>query len=140
MAPAVIALDSSFLIGFHNEGDAQHQAAQAMMGAFLDGKWGQRLLLEHVFLEVVTVLLLRPTLGSPLVGRLLLNPRELEFVPCSDLFVDALDAFSLQSGSGWNFTDAALAAVARRRGDGQILTFGKKFRRLSSLRVQPESR
>jgi predicted nucleic acid-binding protein len=55
----VIVLDSSFLIGFHNEQDAHHQTASALMDQFLAGKWGRGLLLEYVFLEITTVLLAR---------------------------------------------------------------------------------
>jgi predicted nucleic acid-binding protein len=54
-------------------------------------------------------------------------------IAASDLFVEALDAFSSQSGSSLSFTDGALTAVARRRMDGQFLTFDNKFRRGSGL-------
>lgn len=33
----MIVLDSSFLIGFHNERDAHHHAASALMDQFLAG-------------------------------------------------------------------------------------------------------
>jgi predicted nucleic acid-binding protein len=55
----VIVLDSSFPIGFHNERDAHHQAALTLMDRFLAGEWGKGLLLEYIFLEIVTVLLVR---------------------------------------------------------------------------------
>jgi hypothetical protein len=52
------------------------------------------LLLEYVFLEVVTVLLVRRDLAvATRVGRLLLDAEELEFVPCSDLFLETLQTF-----------------------------------------------
>jgi predicted nucleic acid-binding protein len=50
----VIVLDSSFPIGFYNERDAHHTAARALMDRFLTGTWGSGLLLEYVFLEIVT--------------------------------------------------------------------------------------
>ena len=56
----MIVLDSSFLIGFHNDRDAHHAKASSLMRDFLDGRWSKGLLLEYVFLEVVTVLLCRP--------------------------------------------------------------------------------
>ena len=52
----MIVLDSSFLIGFYNERDAHHGAACKLMERFLGGEWGRGLLLEYIFLEVVTVL------------------------------------------------------------------------------------
>src|ERR1035441_353334 len=55
----VIVLDSSFLIGFYNERDAHHAAASTLMDRFLAGTWGKGLLLEYIFLEITTVLMLR---------------------------------------------------------------------------------
>ncbi len=55
----MIVLDSSFIVGFFNERDAHHAAASTLMDQFLAGNWGKGLLLEYVFLEVVTVLMAR---------------------------------------------------------------------------------
>ncbi len=93
----MIVLDSSFLVGFHNERDAHHHTAFGLMKRFLAGEWGRGLLLEYVFLEVATVLLVRRDLGvAARVGRLLLDADELDFVPCSDLFIDAFEMFTHQ--------------------------------------------
>jgi len=136
----VIVLDSSFLIGFYNERDTHHIAASAFMDRFLAGKWGRGLLLEYVFLEVTTVLILRRDLSTATrVGRILLDAEELEFVPCSDLFVEAFEGFSNQVGTSLSFTDAAIASVARNRAEGQILSFDEEFRRIPSLRINPAS-
>jgi uncharacterized protein len=83
----MIVLDSSFLIAFYNERDSQHEAARGLMCEFLDCRWEKGLLPEYVFLEVVTVLLVRRDLVTAVrTGRLLLEAQELEFVPCSDVF------------------------------------------------------
>ena len=132
----MIVLDSSFLIAFHNPRDAHHVAASVLMERFLAGEWGQGLLLEYVFLEVVTVIMLRLDLAAAVsAGRILLEAQELEFVPCSDLFLEALDGFSRQDGTRLSFVDGALAQAARNRADGQILTFDAEFRRLPGMRV-----
>jgi len=60
----VIVLDSSFLIGFHNPSDAHHAAARVLMERFLAGEWGKGCCSKYVFLEVVTVIMLRPRSGS----------------------------------------------------------------------------
>ena len=94
----MIVLDSSFLIAFYNESDAHHRTASALMRRFLAAEWGKGLLLEYVFLEVVTVLMLRLDLSAAIhVGRILLDAEELDFVPCSDLFLETLDCFSRQT-------------------------------------------
>ena len=132
----MIVLDSSFLIGFHNEGDAHHRSARAWMERFLTGEWGKGLLLEYVFLEVVTVLLVRRDLGvAARVGRLLRDAGELDFVPCSDLFPQAFEMFTHQAATRLSFVDAAIVNVARRRTDGRVLTFDAEFHKLPGIRV-----
>ncbi len=133
----MIVLDSSFLIAFYNERDAHHPAASALMERFLAGEWGKGLLLEYVFLEVVTVIMLRLDLAAAIrAGRILLEAEELEFAPCSDCFLETLEGFSRQNGTRLSFVDAALAQAARNRADGQILTFDAEFRKLPALHVQ----
>jgi predicted nucleic acid-binding protein len=135
----VIVLDSSFLIGFYNERDAHHSEARILMDRFLAGTWGRGLLLEYVYLEIMTVLLLRRDLSvAARVGRILLDAAELEFVPCSDLFIETIESFSSQSGTRLSFADAAIASIARSRADGLILSFDEEFRKIAGLRVNPE--
>jgi len=70
----VIVLDSSFLVGFYNERDAHHPVARTLMGRFLAGTWGAGLLLEYVFLEIMTVLLLRRDLPVAGVDPTVVSP------------------------------------------------------------------
>ena len=132
----MIVLDSSFLIAFYNERDAHHAAASRLMDQFLTGTWGRGLLLEYVFLEVVTVLLLRRDHKvATQAGRILLDAEELEFVPCSDIFLDTVDGFSTQQGTHLSFADVAIGVVARNRADGFLLGFDEEFRKISGLQV-----
>jgi predicted nucleic acid-binding protein len=132
----VIVLDSSFLIGFHNERDAHHQEASALMDRFLAGEWGRGLLLEYVLLEVVTVLLLRRELPvAARVGRLLLDAQELKFVPCSELFLQAFERFTEQENTRLSLVDAAIAHVAQAHAGGLVLTFDQEFFKLPGIRI-----
>ena len=134
----MVVVDSSFLIAYHNQRDVHHPLAQQAMGPLLAGEWGPGLLLEYVFLEVVTVLLARRGLDPAVrVATTLLEASELSFVPCSDIFLDALDAFRTQPRGIWSFTDAAIVAVARRR-TARVLTFDQGFRGVQGLAVLPE--
>lgn len=109
------------------------------MDDFLEGKWGSGLLLEYVFLEVVTVLLVRRNLSvAQRAGRILLEARELDFVPCSDFFQQTAEVFSSQAATRLSFTDAAITAVARNRCGGLLLTFDEEFRKVTELRPLPE--
>lgn len=140
----MIVLDSSFLIAFHNKRDFHHAKACALMHRFLAGAWGQGLLLEYVYLEIVTVLLVRRDLSiATRIGCVLLDAAELEFVPCSDLFLETVEAFSTQAGSTQggirlSFTDAAIAGMARSRADGKILSFDEEFKKVSDLHINPD--
>jgi predicted nucleic acid-binding protein len=133
----VIVLDSSFLVGFYNERDAHHATARSLMEKFLGGQWGHGLLLEYVFLELLTVLLVRRDVAvATRVGRILLDAQELDFVPCSDIFLETAAIFSTQIGTRLSFADAAIVSVARSRAGGCILTFDEEFRKVSGVYVQ----
>lgn len=84
-----VVLDSSFLVAYHNRRDVNRPAAAAAMADLVAGTWGRALLLEYVFVEVVTVLLVRRDLATATsVAALLLESREADFVPCSEVFGD----------------------------------------------------
>lgn len=134
----MIVIDSSFLIAYHNLSDVHHSAAAKTMDKFLLGSWGQGLLLEYVFLEVVTVLMARRGLAAvSATASLLLSARELDLVPCSGIFLETFGAFRSQEGTTLSFTDAAILTVARHRADGLVATFDKDFRELEGITVVP---
>jgi predicted nucleic acid-binding protein len=135
----MIVLDSSFFIAYHNSRDAYHQVASGLMQPLLAGEWGARLMPEYVFLEVTTVLALRRDHETAVrVGRILLNARELEFVPNSALFLDTFETFRKPSSEGLSFVDAAIVTIARQRGARHVLTFDSDFRGIDGLTVIPE--
>jgi len=135
----VIVLDSSFLIAFHNQRDAHHPAAAKVMKGIEAAKWGTPLLLEYVFLEVTTVLAARRDVATATrVGAALLAARELEYVPCSDTFVDAFEVFSTQRATSLSFVDAAIVATCRRRGAAHVATFDAELGRTRGLTAVPE--
>jgi predicted nucleic acid-binding protein len=108
------------------------------MDKFLDGTWGQGLLLEYVFLEVVTVLMARR--GLPVASATatsLLGARELDLVPCSGIFLETLETFRSQEETRLSFTDAAILTVARQHAEGLVATFDKAFRKLDGIHVVP---
>jgi predicted nucleic acid-binding protein len=132
----VVVLDSSFLVAYHNTRDAHHAAAARGMLRLIGGEWGQALLLEYVFLEVVTVLSARRDLSvATEVGSRLLTAREVDFVPCSDFFFETLQTFRNQPGGRLSFTDAAIVTVARRNPPGLVATFDSDFSGIPGVTV-----
>ncbi len=135
----MILLDSSFLIAYHNTRDVHHAAAARAMVPMMAGKWGRAALLEYVFLEVVTVLLARRGRAVAAdVGRWLLQAREVDFLPCSDLFLDAFETFCHQPEEYLSFTDSAIVTVARRHAPCFVATFDRDFRTIGGLSVVPD--
>ncbi len=124
----MIVLDSSFLIAFHNSTDVHHSEALPLMGRILDGEFGRPVLLEYVFLEVVTVILLRRNLTRAVsVAEVLLDARELEFVACSELFLETFRVFRRQETGRLSFVDCAVLAAARRQQPSRIVTFDQEL-------------
>lgn len=107
-----------------------------MRAEFLDGRWGNGLLLEYVYLEVVTVLLTRAGAAVAVkAGGELLESKEFEFVPCSELFSETVRNFNAQQQTKLSFTDSAIVTVALKRADGLVLTFDEEFRKLPAIRL-----
>lgn len=134
----MIVLDTSFIVAFHNSRDIHHAAAKPVMDDIVSGKWGQALLLEYVFLEVATVLLARRGLSvASSVTSVLLQSREVDFVPCSEIFLDTLETFRNQSGTKLSFVDAAIVTTARRFNAETIATFDKEFEEIKGIAIVP---
>ena len=134
----MVVVDSSFLVAYHNERDTHHGAAERAMERLIAGDWGPAVLLEYVFLEVVTVVLARRGHGSAVrVGTALLEAAEIQFLPCSELFAETLNAFRAQPAGVLSFTDAAIVVVAERR-QAPVLTFDQDFRTVRGLQILPQ--
>jgi predicted nucleic acid-binding protein len=135
----VVVLDSSFVVAFHNSRDVHHLAAAEAMDRLVGGEWGRALLLEYVFLETVTVLLARRGLETAThVGGVLLDAHEVDFVPCSGMFLEILETFRAQSGRALSFTDAAIVTVARGiEGTTYVATFDRGLRDVEGISVVP---
>ena len=133
----MVVLDSSFLIAYHNPRDAHHAAAARAMVQFLHGTWGEGLLPEYVFLEVVTVLRVRAGVEHAVVaGSALLAARELRFMPGADVFMEAWALFR-QTQAELSFADAAIATLALRHAEGRVLTFDRDFQQVDGVTVLP---
>ena len=110
-----------------------------VMERFLEGVWGQALLPEYVFLEVVTVLQARRNLETATaVGEILLNAQEVQFVPCSNFFKRSLEIFYSQAQNQLSFTDATIVGIARQPGIRNVATFDRDFVGIEGILVVPE--
>jgi predicted nucleic acid-binding protein len=134
----VIVLDSSFLVAYHNERDVHHSSAVGVMGRVREGEWGAAILPEYVFLEVTTVIAARLGLKEAVATReTLLASEEVEFIPCSEFFLDSFDILRAQKDGGMSFAEAAIVAIARRRNSPFVATFDRDFRKVEGITVIP---
>jgi predicted nucleic acid-binding protein len=69
------------------------------------------------------------------VASIFLQAREVDFVPCSELFIDTLETFRNQSGTASSFVDAAIITAARRCDARHIATFDREFADLKGITV-----
>lgn len=135
----MIVLDTSFILAYQNSRDVHHASAVEAMKSLQEGKWGEILLPEYVFLETVTVLAARRDLKTAgRVGKTLLHAEEVRFVPCSDYFVDAFENFQSQENFQFSFTDAAIVTIAVQEGAEYVATFDEAFRKLNEIQAVPE--
>ncbi len=134
----MVVLDSSFLVAYFNTRDVHHPAAARAMVQLVGGQWGQALLLEYVLLEVATVLQARcgHAEAADAASRLL-QAREVDFVPCSDFFLETLATFRGQDSGRLSFADAAIVTVARSHPPGHVATFDTDFRGVEGVTVVP---
>lgn len=134
----MIALDTSFLVAFHNRRDVHHPAATRVIQRLLGGEWGEGLVHEYVFLEVVTVLQRRLDHAAALqVGDALLRAREIRLIPSSSAFLPTLRTYQDVAHLGLSFADAAVVTLARRNAPGYIAGFDAGFRTLEGVSLIP---
>lgn len=117
----LIVLDTSFLVAWANQHDAHHVAALertveiAKRGALLP---------EYVFIETATVLAARKDVAfSARFCETLLDSREIEFVPCGPILLDAFHLFRRQKKFTLSLVDVAIVLIARERGTTDVATF-----------------
>ena len=134
----MVVLDASFLIAYHNARDVHHERAAEAMERVVVGEWGRALLLEYVLAEVATVLLARRGLeAASRVVLGLLESREVDFVPCSEVFHETVAGFTGQRTGTLSFTDAAIVVVARKESPAVVATFDADFNQVEGVTVVP---
>lgn len=135
----MIVLDSSFLIAAHNPRDVHHAKTLPYWESLLSGTWGRGILLEHVFIEIVSVLKRKHSTAVALnAGVQLMRAREIDFLPCSEIFLSIWNEFQSDFLTTLSFVDTSIALVAKQRAGGKILSFDKAFRNTPGLKVLPE--
>jgi predicted nucleic acid-binding protein len=132
----VIFLDSSAIIAFKNADDVNHMSAVRVFERISNGEYGQAVITEFIFSEVVTVLLLRRGLETAVaVGRVLVEADEISILGASSLFENGWSIFLDQKSTEFSFVDASSIACMLERGIKFIATFDKDFKKVDGVNV-----
>lgn len=133
----MIFLDSSFLVAFEVDGDANHAAAVRMMEAVVRAEYGPSFISDYVFDEVVTVTFIRSKslAKARLVGEAMLKSFKMLRVD-EESFQGAWGRFKSQKGgTSLSFTDATTAELMHQNGIWNIATFDRDFRGFDEFQV-----
>lgn len=132
----MIFLDSSAIIAFKNADDIHHKSAVRVFERIANGEYGQAVITEFIFSEVVTVLFLRMDLETAAAaGRVLEEAEEISVLAASSLFESGWRVFQEQHGTELSFVDASSIACMLERGIKFIATFDKDFKKVNGVNV-----
>ncbi len=128
-----IAIDSSVLIAYVNKDDGNHHSALQLFKEIEKSEYGQPVILDYVFDEVVTYFSSKH--GKKLAlstGQWMFSSDfELHYISHS-VFQEAWNIF--QKSSDLSFTDCVIAVFARES-NSSIATFDGHFSQFKDLRI-----
>jgi len=124
----MIFLDSSFLVAFAVNGDANHPRATGVMKDIVREAYGAPVISDYVFDETATVTFLRTKSLSKarLVGDALLSSFRVLKVD-DRTFRLSWQKFRSQRGTKLSFTDSTTVELMRQNGIKNIATFDREF-------------
>jgi len=132
----MIFLDSSFVVAYKVENDEHHDKAIDIMIGISEGKYGDVVISDYVFDEVVTVLSnkTKNIRASIEVGDILLISSDILYLN-KEIFENAWRIFKEQEGTKFSFIDCSNLAVMERMGIKNIATFDGDFKKIKGIEV-----
>ncbi len=67
----------------------------------------------------------------------MLDSREVDFLPCSGIFLEAFETFVRQDGPTLGFTDAAIVTAALSQPQAVVATFDRELARVEGIAAVP---
>lgn len=132
----MIVLDSSFIVAFKIENDENHHKASNIMQKIADGVYGEPIISDYVFDEVITVVLVR---SKKLFLAIEIGEELRESVKIlridKSLFEEGWAVFKNQKNSGLSFTDCTIISLMKKNNIKDIATFDSKFIEVEGIAV-----
>ena len=133
----MVLLDSSFLIAYYNQTDIHHKKSFEIMKEIGSGEYGQPIIPDSVFNEVVNVLFNRLKNHSMVVKvcedilsfTTIFHSNELLFKESWKIFKEQSDFTKL------SFTDCSIIALMKKENIKKIATFDKDFSKIKGIEI-----
>lgn len=132
----MIFLDASFLVAYKIENDVHHANALEIMKSIVSGMYGDPIISDYIFSEVVTVILGKSQKIELAVqsGKELQDALDILQID-REVFDEGWRIFSSQKSSFFSFVDCATLALMRRKKVNRIVTFDKEFLKVKRIEV-----
>lgn len=133
-----ILVDSNIFISYYNNQDLNNKKAIELMSNILNFTYGDVLISDYIFNEIVTVFLARTKSleKTKEIGELLINGEARIIKVDKIIFLGSWDLFTeLNKKHRFSFTDCTNIILIKKYGIDSIATFDKEFRKLSGIKV-----
>lgn len=136
MGVKVIFLDSSFLVSLGVDSDQNHNIAEEIKESLKERRYGEALISDYVFDEIVTVTL-QKTKSLERARKVGDNLRKSMRIIGIDreIFEESWRIFKNQKNTKFSFTDCSIIAVMDANGIKNIATFDKDFKKVEEINV-----
>ena len=134
----MIFLDSSVIVAYRNQDDANHADALRLFSELQKGRYAGGLVTDYIVLETVTVV--KRLMGHEAAvetGEALLGAGDITVMRSTQLFPHAWREFKARSTTGLSFVDASNLAAMKLAGVTRIATFDREFRKIKGIEVVP---
>ena len=130
----MIILDASFIIAYKIENDVHHKKVVDIMTKITNGDYGNPIISDYIFDEIVNVILQKLGLSSTKeIGELLINSVDIYHV--GKLFEESWKIFKNQKNTNLSFTDCSILALMTKEKINYIATFDEGFSKLDDVKV-----
>ena|SRR3989338_4892280 len=131
-----IFLDSSFVIAAEVETDQNHEKAAGILNDISSGIYGNAIISDYIFSEIVTVTFLRTKELAKAVfaGENLKKSTKIVKIDES-IFELAWKIFQSQNKTKFSFTDCTILAVMNEKGVNYLATFDEDFNHIKGVSI-----
>jgi len=129
-----IVIDANVFYAYKNSRDGHHNKALNIMTEIFEGRYGEPIILDYVFDEIVSVTMRKLGKTNAVdIGNEILN-LDININEIDDIsFYEAWQLF--KKNNKFNFTDCTIVAFMKIFGINQIATFDKEFNKVKDFEI-----